>query len=681
MKYLLFDLETSGYKTNKRFSNPLDPTNEITLAGWKHSGKEYEYIYQESGIDRERVANNLCLNQVDVIVGHNLKFDLLWIFSETNVRNFIARGGILWDTLTVQYLIDGQQKIPRSLDDLALKYGGTLKNDVMKQHYKEGGLSKTADKDTLIEYNKEDINNTLLIFKKQVEICKKRGLIDIVKVYMSHYRAVIEMEYNGMYMNLEELKKRSQELTIKKDALEKELIDFADKHEYSGFNPASLDHLSLFLFGGCKKIKQKLPCYDDNGALIFIKKTGLKKEKLQEVIIEKKAILPTRCLIGLSKNKKGYYVLDLEVIEGLLKNKLDDYINVFINNLLAYRKVVKLLSTYYKGLLDCTSSYTKCVHPEFKTSSTYTGRLSCTNPNAQNLHPDVLAAFTSRYGNDGILIEIDYDALEVRLQAYLSDCKNMITDINNNIDFHTLRMSYAEQIPYKQAKELVDTDHEWAMKRKHIGKPISFGKAYGASPERISINSGLPIETVKKVFNAEDLRYPEVKGLYENIHKNLTKSRTVSVDLQEIKDKLTGTYKTRLDEQQGWSVYKSITGKEYVFKERAVFTKTGQVFRYFYMPEIQDYPIQGMAGDFVAMQVGRLYDWLIDSKVKCRLINEIHDAVLLDCHKDFLTSVLKYAKLILEDTKEFENLTGKKFEIEMPVDIKMGHNWKEIKDE
>ncbi len=924
LKYLIFDIETSGIKTNKRFCNPLDLSNEITLVGWKKGGLDYTYIYEYDGIKKDAIFSTIGLTDVDIIVGHNLKFDLLWSWGDPELKAFIKRGGMLFDTLTAQYLIDGQQKIPRSLDDLSIKYGGTLKDDVMKQHYKEGGLSKTAPKDVLIEYNKEDINNTLIVFRKQIEICRQKGLIDIVKVYMSHYRAIIEMEYNGMYVNKESLRKTSDSLTEEKEEYERRIRAYTDHHDYNGYNPASLDHLSLFLFGGVQKVREKRPCFDEEGIPIFVKKTGLQKEKLEDVLVERSGLLrPCKSLI---KNKKGLYVLDEETLSELKSS--NEEINVFINNILGYRKVVKLLSTYYKGLTECTSSYTGCIHPEFKTSSTFTGRLSCTNPNLQNLHPSCLEVFESRYGDEGVLIEIDYCLspgtkvldeefvwrnietfkpgekligfeehvsthngrkftlgtvtktkrlikpclklitsegeltcsedhmflasaassvlqwvkaknltlkhtlskvmevwetpnnnetgwmggfldgegylsnnsqigvgqnddgdnklcldkalamfdkylvntenrldrkrrcvkvrpaglrtgfqavgvfqperlkaklkrgfaegtsvrskrnrkvsllsiehigerevialetdchtflaegilshncqLEIRLGAYLTGCQNMVKDFSDGVDFHTLRLAYAEEKPYEDVLKLVQEDHEWTLKRKKIGKPISFGKQYAASAQTISENSGLPVDIVEKVFKAEDERYPEFSNFFSKLSDYCERNRSVSSELLQIRDKKTGAYFTKPYEQQGFCSYKSITGKIYTFKEKAVLTKNSTIFRYFHRPELQNYPTQGIAGDFVAMQVGRLYDWLLQSGAKCRLVNEIHDAVLLDCHITNLTNVKEQAKLILEDTSFFEKLTGKKFKTNMPVDISIGKTWSEVKEQ
>lgn len=680
-RYLVYDCETSGQKTHKRFCNPIDSSNEITLAGWKKSGQDYKGLYRYDGLNKAKILSVMDLSDVDVIVGHNLKFDLLWLWGEPALKQWIKNGGMLWDTLTVQYLLDAQRKTGRSLDDVALKYGGTLKDPIMKDHYKSGGTSKSADRDVLVEYNKEDVNNTLLIFKKQVELAKKEGMMEIIKVYMGHYRAIIEMEYNGLYVKESLLKEKQEELQTQKEKLSKVCEEYAATHYFKGFNPSSNDHLSLFLFGGSKKVREKRPCFDEQGLPIFVKKTGLQKERLQDVEISYSGILDSRIANSLEKNKKGNYFVDVDILSDICTQLEDEKHKEFLNNLLEYRKICKLLDTYCIGLLECYFPQTRCVHPEFKTSSTFTGRLSCTNPNAQNLHPSVLDVFTSRYGDSGFLVEIDCSQLEIRLQAYLSDCEQMLEDIRDNVDFHTLRMSYAEEIEYEQAKKLVDQDHEWAMKRKKIGKPISFGKAYGASPQRISLTSGLPVEVVEQVFKEEDKRYPEIEKFYKEIHKSLEMKRRVTLESQDIKDKTTGIYKTVPGEQKGYSVYKSITGKKYHFDERAVFTKFGSVFRYFYMPEIQDYPIQGLAGDYVALQVSRFYDWLIRTDYKCRLVDEIHDSILLDIHAKDLTNVVSHAKLILEDVKEFERITNKKFKIKMPVDVKIGKTWKEIKEQ
>lgn len=673
--YLVIDIECSGKTTYRRFSNPLDPNHQVDLLGYKYQGDVYKYILKDDIKDAFNIAK---LDEVSVIVGHNLKFDLLWLWGNKQLQEWLKNGGKVWDTMTVQYLLDAQRRLPRSLDELSTRYGGTLKDNNMKAFYKAGGQSKDVPLETLLEYNKEDIYNTNLILQKQIKQAKEQDMLGIINVYMDHYLAVIEMEYNGFHVNKKGLQDKVESLKQEQVQLQNDLCRFAAQKGYENFNPLSLDELSLFLFGGFSKVKKKMPQFNEDGSPIMVKKTGLQKEKFEILSIESVGQLNPKKFNELEKNKKGYYFLKDEDLQYIEKQYIDESLKQFIKQLTEYRKLTKKISTYYEGLLECTSPYTGCVHPEFKTAFTDTGRLSSINPNAQNLLPEVLDYIDSRYGENGRIVEIDCSQLEVRIQAYITDCFEMGIDIKNGIDFHVLRLSYAEGLSYEETLQNVKDSHEWALKRK-AAKTISFQKAYGASPDKIALETGLDVHTIKHIFEQEDLRYPEIKNFYEAIQVHLIKTRQASSEAIKVKDKKTGEFVVVPGEQKAFGFYKSITGKSYCFEENAVLTKTGSVFRYFSIPKIQNSPIQGTAADFVNCQIGQFYRRLKKSKVRCFMIDEVHDSVLLDVHIDDLTSVTKSAKLILEDVSKFEKLTGKSFTIPMTVDIKINKTWGMIK--
>lgn len=668
--YLVLDNEATGTTTERRFCNPLNPNHEVNLVGYKYQGKEFQYFLEKKLPD---------LTGVSVIVGQNLKFDLLWFWGDSKLQDWLKNGGKVWDTQTVQYLLDGQQKIPRSLDDLALKYGGSLKDSDMKNYYKSGGLTKDIPLEKLLDYNKGDVENTNIVLQGQIKLAMKKHMLPLIQAYMEHYIAIIEMEYNGLHVNERELNRVLSSLKTEEQQLRESIINFAEASKYENFNPLSLDDLSLFLFGGITKIKKKMPQFTEDGQPIIVKKTGLQKEKFEMVSITQGWRI--RIIRGMTKNKKGYWFLKDDILQNII-NSLEDKDSIemqdFCKNILTYRKLTKKISTYYEGLLECRSPYTHCVHPEFKTAFTDTGRLSSINPNAQNLLPEILDFIDSRYGQDGQLIEIDFHQLEICLQAYITGCWEMAEDIKKGIDFHTLRLSYAEGLSYEETLKRVHSDHKWALKRK-AAKTVSFQKAYGAAPAKIAQETGLSEDTIKKIFSEEDLRYPEIKAFYENIAQGCASNRWVTRDLQRIKDKTTGAEFTKPGEQQGYGYYKSITNKEYIFQEKAVLTKTGKIFRYFSMPKIQNSPVQGIAADFVSCQVGQFYRWLKKSGLRCWMVDEVHDSIILDCHRECLTEVTTYAKIILENTKKFESLTNRKFNVPMEVDIKINDTWGKIK--
>ena len=255
----------------------------------------------------------------------------------------------------------------------------------------------------------------------------------------------------------------------------------------------------------------------------------------------------------------------------------------------------------------------------------------------------------------------------------------MIQDIKDGVDFHCKRLAYAEQLPYEEVVALCATSPEWKLKRKKA-KTISFQKAYGAQPASIAKECGLPEEVVKRVFDSEDIEYPEIKQFYEMVLESVQRTRTVEDELMWIRNKATGERIQMDGEYKAYGTYQSVTGKLYTFDEKAVLTRRG-VFRYFSMPDIQNYPVQGTAADIVACQVGRLWKELINHRDKCLLINEVHDSVILDVKKSHLDLIIEKVSTILQDVSgSFQKQFGLKFNVPIKVDHCYGSTWKAAKE-
>lgn len=699
MSYLILDLETSGSTTFKRFCNPLDPRHSITAVAYKDGNQPEQVLYNkakmEVGVRSEQIFKHINLFKYKYLIGHNLKFDLLWFWKDVVFQEWLKQGGKVWDTLTIEYLLSGQRKGKKNLDELATKYGGTLKDDKVSLLFKQGIQSKDVPLNLLIPYAKADVKNTHLIFVKQYKQIKKLNMFPLVYAYMNHYLAVTEMEYNGLYVDLDTGLNMAKKITTELEDLHITFNELVKQRwtEVVAFNPGSLEHVSALLFGGLVKYVKDVVKLDPDGNPIIYKsgkRKGEKATKKEKDQVEIEGLNLSTKGIDLSKN--GYYNTNEKTLTLLLERKLKSYQKNVINLLLKYRQKTKLLTTYLyleekrkdgsvkskKGMLSLVHPHTGCVHTEFRTALTSTGRLSSKNPNVQNLAPEILHIFTSRWGDEGMILELDYKQLEIVVQAYLTQSKNFINDIKNNIDFHCKRLAYAENLSYNEVVANCATSPEWKEKRKKA-KVISFQKAYGARPEKIADSTKLPLETVKRIFKLEDEAYPEIEEFYKKILKSAQKTRYVTNDEIYIKRKSDGSYFQKEGENEAFGNYRSLTGKLYSFKEKAVETNRG-VFRYFNMPDIQDYPIQGTAADIVAIQVGNLFRYFQNHRDKCLIINEVHDSILLDVKKEHLDWTIDTVRAILIDIdKSFRSLFKKRFNVPIQVDVKYGNTWKECK--
>ena len=701
LKYLVVDLEVSAVKSFKRFANPLDPRNSITLVAYK----PYDYdegvvecnpVNYKKGFTAEEAVKLLDLHNYDLLVGQNLKFDLLYLWSSPTLQEWLKNGGRVWDTQTAEYLLSGQQAYgDRDLDTLALKYGGKIKDDRIKVLYGSGLQSKDIDSELLMPYAKGDVENTDIVFRGQeMKVTYEYQMSAIIALHMSHYVAVCDMEYNGLAIDLdlgmEKAKMLESELESLTAIIREHVVHLVPGWP-SGFefNPASNRHVGVILFGGEIKTRDREIKIDNEGNELFFK-SGQKKGQKQE-----HWVLHLHQLTGFKHEVRRF-------IPAELSSTTDEVLNIIIQKvpklvtfcefILKYRHLAKLLGTYYyteivtktgdkktTGMLSLIHPHTGCVHSAFKTAQTATGRLSSNTPNVQNLPPEILDIVKSRW-DDGVLVEIDFSQLEVCVQAFLAQCPRMIEDIKNKVDFHCKRLSYAEDLPYQEVVDNCQRLPEWKKKRKNA-KTISFQKAYGAGPEKIAQSTGLSVDTVKRIFAQEDMEYPEIGIFYKDVLREVQNSRIMAEGEISIKDKHTGLRIQRKGEGNAVGYFQSITKKRYSFMEKAVLTKRGDIFRYFPIPDIQNYPVQGTAADLVAGQVSRVYKFLKKNSYKSLLINEIHDAILLDVKKDEFELVIPRVCAILKDVETlFLTYFKLDWNIPMNVDVSNGRTWKEVKE-
>lgn len=688
LRYAVFDIETSSRPMFSKKFHPLDTLGEVTCYTAILSNGRGIRKYAVDGLSRDNHVFDW-LDEVDILVGHNLKFDLLPFWRNKSLQSFFKRCGRIWDTMVAEYLLHGQDReLSLKLDDLSAKYGGTNKSAEVKAHYEADGLSKELPKDQLLEYNAEDVINTLLIFKKQHAKARKLGMLTLIDVYCQHTLALCEMEYNGMHIDVPAAEAKLVEL----ESQLKGIIESANSQAISlgwpadqEFSLASNKQVSTLMFGGTIETKRK----EHVGEY----KSGSKKgtPKYQNVT-------STELLPGLLIPKEEWscfggrqYKVDGEVFEELLRGELDDYVRTFINTIYEYRDIDKLISTYYyreildkegevrktSGLLKNVMPSTHTIHTEFMQCLTVTGRLSSTRPNMQNISPQILYMFDSRWGANGELVEFDFHTLEVILQAYLTQCEKMIEAIKDDVDFHRLRLSYAEGLSYEEVVNIPDYDY----KRKTIAKPISFAKSYGASAATIAKKANIDEAIVKSVFAKEAIDFPEIELYYNDLAMQLSASRIVKPHLIKIRDKATGLYHTNQNDMAAVGVFTSVTKKRYIFDEKATFTKHRKVFRHWPMTDVQNYPVQGLAADIVALQIGRVFKYLQNHRDKCRMVNEIHDSLILDVKKEHKELIIKEVHTIMSSVKEsLAEVFGLDFNVPIEVDFKSGINWMKAKE-
>jgi len=732
MAYLIFDEETQIHKSHRRTANPFDPLNFVVARGWKKEGDGHCSASFHTGRSGD---NHLVIaDDVDVLVGHNIKFDLLYelVASESNVQGYYRRGGRIWCTQYAEYLLRAQDRRfhMNSMDQIIESYGGRKKIDGMKELWKAGVQTADMDQDMVLDYligtedegrNSGDIGNTELIYLGQVKEATEMGMLKMIQVRMDALAATTEMEYNGIKVDM---KRAASDLKSLNAALAEATVEL---NEYTavipdevGFSWNSVIHKSVLIYGGIIKYKKQTTYLDENtGELARLK------------AVEKQAVLkdgePVLYLSGKKKGEQKYKNVD---VPGELKVKYQDFFHalpgyvdaksldidkstltdgkdgpiystdkdtvILLGNLdVPFLKAMsrkttldKEIGTYYvttdnkgdmKGMLTCVQPRDHIIHHALNHTSTVTSRLSASNPNMQNIprgdKSTIKAMFVSRF-EGGKMAEIDYSQLEVVVMGFLSGDPKLVSDLLSNVDFHCVRVAAREGVTYDEALEWCkNEDHinnaVWKVFRTEC-KVFSFQRAYGAGASTIALSANMTVEKVKEMINVEEKMYPKVETFHKDVEKEIN-----------------ATAEPFRDPDRGYRVYRkgtwqAPTGTLYGWRswDAPKFMKERGIDDTFSPPEIKNYPTQGTGGEIVQMILGVLFRYFNKKSNwdgKAFLVNTVHDCVWFDLHPDVADEVLGAAKHIMESVPQLlKHFFGIDCPVPFPVDVEIGNNMLEL---
>ena len=313
-------------------------------------------------------------------------------------------------------------------------------------------VKKDSEKYTLYAYIIEKINKIILQKLKETNSFELYTNIDMPTV-----EVLSNMQWNGMYVDKEELSKFGEELTAQIEILTKKIHEMAGEE----FNINSTKQLGEILF-----------------------------EKMQLPVIK--------------KTKNGYST-DVDVLEKL---KREDPI---IEKILEYRQLMKLNSTYVEGLKPFINPKTNRIHSFFHQTITATGRISSTEPNLQNiptrfeLGKQVRKVFKPAEGK--VYIDADYSQIELRVLAHISEDKHMIDAFKNNEDIHKQAASKVFKTPIEEVTK----------EQRSNAKAVNFGIVYGISDFGLAEQLGISRKRAKQYIDEYLTEYAGIKAFMENI--------------------------------------------------------------------------------------------------------------------------------------------------------------------
>lgn len=220
MNWLSLDLETTSEEKYKRKANYL--YNKILAVGLGTEDEiKTKYIYPE--------ILKIDLEGIDVLVGHNIKFDLLYLWHTEELQTFLKQGGKVWDTQYAEYTLTGQQAKYNALRDIAVN---TYSLQERKKHIddlvfnKETAISKSmleVPRELVLEDVENDIKDTRAIYLAQLDKAKRLGMITLLEMSMDSILATTEIEYNGIFAHREILNKNKLILEQQLNEYKKEL--------------------------------------------------------------------------------------------------------------------------------------------------------------------------------------------------------------------------------------------------------------------------------------------------------------------------------------------------------------------------------------------------------------------------------------------------------------------------
>ncbi|OIN96940.1 DNA polymerase I [Candidatus Desantisbacteria bacterium CG1_02_38_46] len=342
---------------------------------------------------------------------------------------------------------------------------------------------------------------------------------------------------------------------------------------------------------------------------------------LRQILFEKLKLPPDR------KTKTGYST-DVDVLKKLaVKHELPA-------NLLDYRQLTKLKSTYVDALPKLLNSLTGRVHTSFNQTGTVTGRLSSSEPNMQNIPVKTEIGREIRrvfIPEDGwLFISADYSQIELRVLAHLSSDENLVESFKQDEDIHLRTASEIFGLPIDKVNNSM----------RNRAKVVNFGIVYGMSSFGLSQELGISKDESQVYIDTYFLKYHGVARYIREILKDAGGKGYVRTLLGRIR------------------YTPSITSQNRTVRQMAERTAINS-------------PIQGTASDLIKLAMVNIYRQLDDKGLKTRILLQIHDELLFESPLD---EVEQACKLIEKEMREVYKL-----KVPLKVDIKKGSNWRDLK--
>ncbi|MBB5635406.1 DNA polymerase-1 [Pedobacter cryoconitis] len=568
-----FDTETTGTDANR--------AELVGLSFCIEAGKAWYIPVPADAAEAQVIVDEfrpVLENEKIGKTGQNIKYDILvlkWYGVEIK--------GKLFDTMLAHYLIDPDTR--HNMDVLSENYLGYTPISIttlIGPKGKNQGNMRDVPVESVVDYAAEDADVTLQlahVFKPILKDLNAEDLITNIENPLVYVLA--DMEKEGVRIDMETLISYSKDLEVDIRRFEQSVYDKAGVV----FNLASPKQLGEVLF-----------------------------DKLQ---LDPKA----------KKTKTGQYQTGEDVLSALA-HKSD-----IVKDILDFRQLQKLKSTYVDALPLLVNPKTGRVHTSYNQAVAATGRLSSNNPNLQNIPirtergREVRKAFIARDA-DHVLLSADYSQIELRIIADISKEENMLDAFNKGIDIHTATA----------AKVYGITIEEVDSTQRRNAKAVNFGIIYGQSAFGLSQNLGIPRKEAAEMIEQYFTQYPGIKR-YMTDTMNFAREN---------------------------GFVETMMGRRRYLRD---INSANQTVRGFAERNAINAPIQGSAADMIKIAMINIHQDIKDQKLQSKMTMQVHDELVFDVLKPEVEAM---KKIITHRMK-----TAIKTTVPIEIEIGEGSTWLE----
>jgi DNA polymerase-1 len=569
----VFDFETTG-------SDPMTAEPIGVSFCWKEAEARYVAFSDRGPLTKDYVFGELRQLFEDPAIkkiGQNIKYELLIL-----MNNGIRVGGVAFDTMIASYLLN-PSKLNHNLEDISLEYLNHKMisiTELIGKGKKQRNM-KEVDVQRVCAYSCEDSDVTYRlknILHKEI-IAKELDEL-FYNVEMPLVAVLATMECNGVCIDRALLEELGKDMGSSLKKMEAEIYRQAGEE----FNINSPKQLSGVLYD-----KLKLP-------VVKRTKTGISTDEWTLKRLATHHELP--------------------------------------NQLLTFRELAKLKSTYVDNLPKLINPRTHRVHTSFNQTVTATGRLSSSEPNLQNipikteLGKSIRKVFIPTDSNNAIL-SCDYSQIELRVLAHLSGDKALIKAFQKDMDIHTYTASLVFGVD--------EDDVDQAMRS--TAKTVNFGIVYGMSAFGLSRDLSIDIEEARNFIDAYFARYKQVKEYIDDCITTAKKQGYVT---------------TIMNRRRYIPEINSEDIRVRQFAERTAINT----------------PIQGSAADIIKVAMIKVARTLEEEELQTNMMLQVHDELVFDVPAFELERAKELVKTCMEGVIDLD--------VPIKANVAVGNNWLEM---